>query len=311
MSESIVEFREVGKTYSGDVLKKPQTGLENFNLSLKERGTLGLLGANGAGKTTAIKILVGLTLPTTGSVRLFGHSPHSNTAKAKIGYLPERPYFPEQLTGNEFLNFHRNLYGRFLRADAPGNKELLKLVGLDGASDLSLASYSKGMLQRVGIAQSLLNSPDLLILDEPMSGLDPAGRYEIKQLIAKLARSGKTVLFSTHILSDAEELCDEIAFLERGRMKFSGSIDEILAKESLVEITFQGIDPEVMREHPVLGRAQAFGQSQKIRVTKENFSLRTAFEAIWQEQGRIINVESLHRSLEETLFGDLMKPREE
>ena len=205
--------------------------LQGLNLHVEEGEIFGFLGPNGSGKTTTMKILMGLIYPTSGRARLFGKPIGSVDVKAMIGFLPESPYFYDYVTADEFLTFYGQLFGR---RGAPLRRridELLELVGLSGSHRTRLRSFSKGMLQRIGLAQALINDPTLVVLDEPMSGLDPIGRKEFRDLILHLKALGKTVFFSSHILSDAETLCDRIGIIINGQLRETGRLDELLRRD--------------------------------------------------------------------------------
>jgi ABC-2 type transport system ATP-binding protein len=210
--------------------------LEGVDLEVRANDVFGLLGPNGAGKTTTVKVALGLMRPTSGLVELGVPG-----GIAHIGYLPENPYFYDYLSGREFLDFCARLFG----LDAPLRRErveaLLGDVGLESAAGTQLRKYSKGMLQRVGIAQALVNDPELVLLDEPMTGLDPVGRVEVKRVIESLHERGKTVLFNSHILSDVHELCTRIAIMRDGRVAWAGSVDEALADAPTLEDFFMKV----------------------------------------------------------------------
>lgn len=218
-------------------IEKPKKtkALNGVTLEVKKGSVHGFLGPNGAGKTTLIKTIVGLVVPDHGKVSLFDnkgqvHSSFSTSAKRFFGYLPERPYYHEFLTAEEFLHFHGRLYAideGDLRKQIPA---LLKKVGLKDVRDQKLRTFSKGMLQRIGVAQALLCDPEILIFDEPMSGLDPFGRREVRDLILEIAAAGKTVFFSTHIVNDVEVICNEVTFIRDGKLAGTGVIDELLGK---------------------------------------------------------------------------------
>jgi ABC-2 type transport system ATP-binding protein len=200
----------------------------------------GFLGPNGAGKTTTIKMLMGLIFPTGGEGTIFGKKIPSIEAKRRLGFLPENPYFYDYLSGEELLDLMGRLFGMTRAERRKRAKLLLERVGLARAGDLALRKYSKGMLQRLGIAQALINDPELVVLDEPMSGLDPIGRKEIRDLIADLRTEGKTVMFSTHILSDVELLCDRVAIVVGGTLRDSGPLDKLLSPRLLhTEVVFE------------------------------------------------------------------------
>ena len=206
-----------------------------------------IIGPNGAGKTTTIKMLMGLIYPTSGQARIFGHPVGDPAAKAKLGFLPESPYFYDYLTSREFLSFYGHLFGLWGAALNKRVDELLDLVGMTHARDLQLRKFSKGMLQRVGIAQALINDPELVVLDEPMSGLDPIGRKEVRDLIFRLKESGKTVLFSSHILHDAELLCDRVAILRRGTVVRTGRVTELAGEKPSWLVAFDRPPPDDWR----------------------------------------------------------------
>jgi ABC-2 type transport system ATP-binding protein len=208
----------------------PKRALDALSLTVPTGGVFGLLGPNGAGKSTTLKLLVGLLRPTSGRAELLGRPPGDTDARQRLGFLPENPTFYDHLSAEELLTYFAGLFGykgpdRRRRAIA-----VLDRVGLGADRRRPIRQYSKGMVQRVGLAQALVNDPDLVILDEPMSGLDPIGRRDVRAMIAQLGRDGHTVLFSSHILSDAEELCERVAILGRGRLIASGRVDELTSR---------------------------------------------------------------------------------
>jgi ABC-2 type transport system ATP-binding protein len=215
--------------------------VQDLSLSVAQGEIFGLVGPNGAGKTTTIKMLMGLIFPTSGTASIFDSPIPSRAAKARIGYLPEHPAFHEFLTGREVMQLFAEL------ADVPRGErrrrcdELLELVGIAGAADRQVKKYSKGMQQRLGIAQALVADPAFVVLDEPMSGLDPVGRKDVRDLILELKRRGKTVFFSTHILPDVELLCDRVGVVIGGRLRDVGTLADLLsARVKSVEATFAG-----------------------------------------------------------------------
>lgn len=267
---------------------KGKTSLANVSFAVPRGQIFGFLGANGAGKTTAIKIALGLQRATSGQVKLFGEDCSVVANRARLGYLPERPYFHTNLTAEESLDFHRSLYGAPVAgARPPSNEELLRKVGLADARHTYLRNFSKGMLQRIGIAQALLNDPELVILDEPMSGLDPVGRREVRNLLHDLHRSGKTIFFSSHILSDVESLCQRIAFLEKGVLKYLGDVSQLINAQS--------------SEYEILLRS---GAETKRLLLKGNAEARAAVERAWAEGQEVMSFAPAHRSLEDALFGE-------
>src|SRR5579863_5576496 len=212
--------------------RRPHRALDRLDLRVRQSEVFGLLGPNGAGKSTTLKILLGLVRATSGSAEILGRPLGDACLHQRIGYLPENPYFYDHLTPEEFLNYAADLFGLSGSERRRRVGELIERVGLAGSRRVPLGKFSKGMVQRLGIAQALVNDPDLVILDEPMSGLDPLGRREVRDLILELKAQGKTVLFSTHILSDAEVLCDRVAILNRGRLEGSGELADLLGREA-------------------------------------------------------------------------------
>jgi len=212
--------------------------LEGLDLNVHEGEVFGFLGPNGAGKTTTIKILMGLIHPTSGTAKIFSHPADNIDVKSKIGFLPESSHFYDYLTASEILSFYGQLFGLSKNLIKERALSLLKRVGLASSAKLQLRKFSKGMLQRIGIAQALINDPDLIILDEPMSGLDPIGRKEMRELILGLKAQGKTIFFSSHIIHDVEMICDRVGILAHGKLLTVGRIDEITRPNETLEEYF-------------------------------------------------------------------------
>ncbi|HXI02190.1 MAG TPA: ABC transporter ATP-binding protein [Candidatus Saccharimonadales bacterium] len=239
--ELALEARNLRKRYWGHLRLRRYDVLNGLSLSVRRGEIFGLLGQNGAGKTTAIKIILGLIFPDSGSVRILGRKNSVAAVRERIGFLPENPYFYEYLTAREFLDYIGRLFGfsaeeRLQRIDA-----ILDRVGMSERADVQLRKFSKGMVQRIGLAQALINDPDFVILDEPMSGLDPIGRREFRDIILSLRERGKTVFFSSHILSDAEALCDRVGIVHGGVLGAEGRIEDLLRPTvRFWELTFSG-----------------------------------------------------------------------
>jgi ABC-2 type transport system ATP-binding protein len=233
MSSVVVSADKLHKVFALGFLRKKVQAVHEVSFEVHRNEIFGFLGPNGAGKTTTIKMLMGLIYPTAGEARLFGEKVPSLTARRRLGFLPENPYFYDYLSGEELLDLMGRLFGLDHRERKKRARALLDRVGLGRAGDRALRKYSKGMLQRLGIAQALVNDPELVVLDEPMSGLDPIGRREIRDLIRDLRTEGKTVLFSTHILSDVELVCDRVAIVVGGRLRDSGPLDQLLSPRLL------------------------------------------------------------------------------
>jgi ABC-2 type transport system ATP-binding protein len=226
--QSAISLLDISRSFRDHFWTSRRTVLRSISLQIQPGEVFGFLGPNGAGKTTTIKIVTGLIRPDTGQAHVFSEPAGTIAAKRKIGFLPESPYFYDHLTGYEFLKIHARLAGVVdvrARIDV-----LLGMVGLEHARNQRLALYSRGMLQRIGIAQALLGDPQVLILDEPLSGLDPIGRKEIKDIILQEKKKGKTIFFSSHILPDAEAICDRVGIIIKGEIVETGTLSELLKK---------------------------------------------------------------------------------
>ncbi|MCG8683627.1 MAG: ABC transporter ATP-binding protein [Desulfobacterales bacterium] len=230
MGKTIIAFKNIKKVYRIGFWGKPFVALDNLNLEIKQGEILGYIGPNGAGKTTTFKMLLDLIRPDDGSIEVYG-KPNGQEARNYIGFLPENPYFYMYLTALESLHFNGQLKGMGRLDRKKRIPQLLELVNLEHAADRPLKKFSRGMLQRIGIAQALINDPDILILDEPMSGLDPNGRKRMRDIILACKEAGKTVIFSSHILSDVEIMCDRAATISKGKLQKIIEIKDILDKK--------------------------------------------------------------------------------
>ncbi len=238
---SVVEVKALEKTFVRGFFRKRTAAVRGVSFEVERGEIFGFLGPNGAGKTTTIKMLMGLIHPTGGSAKVLGDPIGAVRAKRKIGYLPENPYFYDYLSALEFLHMVGRLFGLDAKTRERRANELLDRVGLSMAKSRSMRSYSKGMMQRVGLAQALMGDPELVVMDEPMSGLDPIGRKEVRDLLLELRDAGKTVFFCTHILADASMLCDRVGIIVKGELKDVGSLDSLLGGHvQHVEIHAQG-----------------------------------------------------------------------
>ena len=294
-----IEIRGVTKNFKGHLSIGTIKALGGVDLSVPEGVIYGFLGPNGAGKTTTLKILTGLIKPDSGTSRIFGQEGGERQIRARTGFLPESPYFYDYLTGKELIHFFGRLFGIPSKELIVKVDTLLDLVGLRGKGDLQLRKYSKGMLQRVGLAQSLINDPELVILDEPMSGLDPIGRREIRDLILSLKAQGKTVFFSSHILADAEMICDEVAILVKGKIARHGSLEELLGKEvKFWDVTVAGWgDVPVQLSGDVIVRHQG---NVLLRLSSED-EVQKLIDCARRDKARVISVLP-HKSSLEDLF---------
>ena len=244
-SVPVVQTWNLGKVYrTGFWMNQKIESLKNCSLSIYQGETFGLLGPNGAGKTTLLKTLLGIVRPTSGRAVILNKPIGDRSVKQKIGYLPENAYIYDYLTAWEFLEFTAGLFQIPKSKQRQKIVELLDLVGLaqSTARKKKLKQYSKGMLQRVGMAQALINDPEIVFLDEPMSGLDPMGRYRMREIVLSLKKRGKTIFFNSHILSDIEQICDRVAFLALGELICQGSLDELLGKNNAYQAVVKGGD---------------------------------------------------------------------
>jgi ABC-2 type transport system ATP-binding protein len=298
MATAAIEIENLTKEYPFGFLNlKKKTSLEGLSMSVESGEVFGFLGPNGAGKSTTIKLLVGLIFPTAGTARILGKSISDISMHADIGYLPEQPYFYDYLTAAELLDY----FARFHDLSAQDRKErvdrMLKKVGLETARKIQLRKYSKGMLQRVGLAQAILHDPKVVILDEPMSGLDPVGRREVRDIILELKHGGKTVLFSTHILSDAEMLCDRVGVIVGGKLRGVGAPDEIVGLQAqAMEILFEyagattGLDG-------LLSKATQTGTRYRMQVPEA--SLYATMQQLCGMGAKVLSVTQVKATLEE------------
>jgi len=296
-----VETIDLSKDYLlGFWRRRRHRALDGVSLSAERGEIFGLLGPNGAGKTTTLKILLRLVFPTSGTARILGQDLNDISMHARIGYLPEQPYFYDHLTAEEFLNYVGEIFGLAGAERRRRVGSLLERVGLQVSRRLPLRRFSKGMLQRVGIAQAILNDPELVFLDEPMSGLDPLGRREVRDLILELKAAGKTIFFSTHILPDAEMLCDRVAILNHGRLEGCGELRKILGVEvATTEIVLEDPKPKVLGEVArYAGSVVQTGERVRLEVAKEEDVCRV-LQIAFKQQVRVVSLNPVKRSLED------------
>lgn len=302
-----IETFALEKQYSvGFWKKKPKQALEPLTLSVEDGEVFGFLGPNGAGKTTTLKLLMRLIFPTGGSARILGKDTSDQSLKTQIGFLPEQPYFYDYLTARELLEYYAELSGVDAKERTHKVEGSLGRVGLLESGNIQLRKFSKGMLQRVGIAQAILHNPKLIFLDEPMSGLDPIGRREVRDLIQSLKEEGKTIFFSTHILSDAETLCDRVGVINRGRLRGIGVLADLAREVSgKTEIIWEG--PGAVAGIEALG-GRALVSSGTMRVVLQEEKLNAAIDAIRNGGGKLVSVTPVRVTLEEFFLEKLNAP---
>ena len=299
----VVEIENLTKDYEvGFWRKRKVRALDGLSLTINEGEIFGFLGANGAGKTTTLKLLMTLIFPTSGTARILDHDIADVSMHQRIGYLPENPYFYDYLTAFEFLTFCGQIFGFSKTERADRAKQLLARVRLDENKwNTQLRKFSKGMLQRVGLAQAIVNDPAIVFLDEPMSGLDPIGRREVRDLISSLRQEGKTVFMCSHILSDIEVLCDRVAILKGGKLAHVGKLSDLQQQVSVVEIVVSGTTEAGLR--PVMPPGNNFRLTPspaglRIEVPDEK-DVDVVIEALRKTGGRLVSVQPLKQSLEE------------
>ena len=302
----IIEIENLSKDYEVGFWKKKRVrALDDLNLQVKGGQIFGFLGGNGAGKTTTIKVLMSLIFPTTGKARILGHDISDVKMHSRIGYCPENPYFYDYLKARELMNYFGELFGLDARKRNQKTEELLTKVGLDEKDwNKQLRKFSKGMLQRVGLAQALINEPEIVFLDEPMSGLDPIGRREIRELIAELREKGTTVFMSTHILSDIEALCDQVAILRNGKLAATGNLDELLSQSGerqVYEVNVKGVSAAALESElkKIAGATiSAKPNGANIQILDEK-DIDIILPIIRNAGGSLVSVQPVKQSLEE------------
>ncbi|MBX7170761.1 MAG: ABC transporter ATP-binding protein [Pyrinomonadaceae bacterium] len=303
---SIIEIENLTKDYEiGFWKKKKVRALDNLTLNVEGGQIFGFLGGNGAGKTTTIKILMSLIFPSAGNARILGYDISDVKMRQRIGYCPENPYFYDYLTARELMMYFGELFGLDKAKSKQKTEELLTKVGLEEASwNKQLRKFSKGMLQRTGLAQSLINDPEIVFLDEPMSGLDPIGRREIRELIADLRKNGTTIFMSTHILSDIEALCDNVAILRKGKLAAAGKLDDLLTSQGenqSFEINVKGVSAENLQNavSKIAGSSlTAKPSGATIQIIDEN-DVDKVLQTVKKAGGKLVSIQPVKQSLEE------------
>jgi ABC-2 type transport system ATP-binding protein len=305
----LVRIDGLEKTFTIGFLRKKVEAVRGVSFEVRPGEIFGVLGPNGAGKTTTIKMLLGLIFPTKGTLSLFGEARPSPEVMKRLGYLPENPYVYQYLKPHEFLDLCGRLCGIPASERKKKSDAILERVGLAHAVDRPIGRFSKGMTQRIGLAQALLHDPELLILDEPMSGLDPVGRKQVRDLIVEERKRGKTILFTSHILSDVELLCDRVAIFHRGKVTAYGALSELLKPEvRRTEVELEGTSDALVRELEGLGAGIAREEGRRtarVRVTMpgEEGAKRVLALALAQD-ARIVEVHESRETLEDLFLRD-------
>ena len=310
----IIEIENLSKDYEKGFLKKKKIrALEGLNLQVAPGQIFGFLGGNGAGKTTTIKLLMRLIFPTEGNAKILGEDISNVKMHSKIGYCPENPYFYDYLKASELMNYFGELFGLDSVTRKKKTEDLLTRVGLEEKNwNKQLRKFSKGMLQRVGLAQSLINDPEIVFLDEPMSGLDPIGRRQIRELIAELRENGTTVFMSSHILSDIESLCDNVAILRSGKLVAEGNLNELLTKSGEIqtfEIMVKGVSAENLKEKvtEIAGaKISAKPNGANIHIEDEN-EIEKILQITKNAGGNLVSIQPTKQSLEELFLSETVK----
>ncbi len=297
-----IHTENLGKIYYSGFWRRPFTGLSGLSMTVEPGSSFGFVGPNGAGKTTTIKMLMGLQARTSGQAWIHGVSIDSPESRRRVGFMPERPYFYEHLTAWEFLDFYARLTEVPAADRGPRVAALLERVGLSRFRNVPLGKFSKGMLQRAGIAQALVNDPDLVVLDEPMSGLDPLGRVLVRDIILEERRSGKTVFFSSHILSDVEAICDQVAIVVGGELRGLGTVQSLLGQTSNdVDCTFLvggDVPGQLIRR-----------EGERVTVRVASSQLDAVVDEVRARGGSVVSVHPNQRTLEDVLLDEVERAK--
>ena len=304
-----LEFRNVSKHIVSDFTRRKRQILHDVTFDVREGETLAYLGHNGAGKTTSIKALLGLIRIDSGSIELLGQAPGDRRGLSRVGYVPEKPYFYDHLSGREFLQLVADLHDVSRRDAVRRIGEVLDLVSMEPKADQRMRTYSKGMLQRIGLGQALINDPDLLVLDEPMSGLDPMGRHHIRTIVAELKERGKTILMSSHIIGDVEAVADRAAILSEGRLRRVVDLDDRTADARGLEIQCRGLDAlgedRIAKTGVVCERG---GDVVRIRIDDRG-DLAEVISAVQGAGGYVLRVAPVRMDLEGIFLAEIAAER--
>jgi ABC-2 type transport system ATP-binding protein len=304
--KTVLSITNIHKSFSVGFIPQKKEILQGITFSVAEGEIFGYLGPNGAGKTTTLKCVLGLIFPDKGTIELFGRPHLDPRAKERLGFLPENPYFYDYLTAREFLEFYGQLFGIKRHERKARIAALLELVGMEKAAGLQLRKFSRGMLQRIGLAQALINEPSLVLLDEPLGGLDPLGRKEIRDVIIHLREEGKTVFLSSHILQDIEMICDRVAIIVGGRIMSQGRLADLISERILfTEVTISGVEE---KELAGLGESLTAQAGRTLLKVFEEDNVQDILELVQKRHGRIHSLIPRTQTLED-LFVDMVRPQ--
>jgi ABC-2 type transport system ATP-binding protein len=292
-----IRIENLQKRFRVGFIPKPRPILKGITFSVREGETFGYLGPNGAGKTTTIKCLLDFVHPDAGTIEIFGRPHDRPRARQRLGFLPENPYFYDLMTSREFLSFTADLFGIDRAEKQDRIARLLRLVGLERAADLPLRKYSRGMLQRAGLAQALINDPQLVVLDEPLGGMDPIGRKEIRDIIVRFKDEGKTVFFTSHILQDIEMICDRVAIIVGGRIVKEGGLRDLVSERVLfTEMTVAGLPPQAFAG---LGESVSTQGDRVLLKIYDEARVDEAVGLVHDRRGRLISLSPRTETLED------------
>lgn len=296
--EVIVQLKNVRKEYptgwGGTIL-----ALDNVSFEVYQGEIFGLVGPNGSGKTTTLKLILGLIFPTDGEITLFGSNPYDIDVKNRVGFLPDGPYFYDFLNADELLDFYGRLFGYTKMQRRERIEQLLELVGMKQFRKMPLRNYSKGMMQRIGLAQALINDPDLLLLDEPTTGLDPLGARDIKDMMVQLREEGKTIFLCSHLLADVQMICDRVAILNHGQVIRQGTIEELLAPTTVTEIVVAGIDSNAVQQITALGAVCSQRDGNYVFELHDHSRALDVIDIIRDHKGQLISITQRQETLED------------
>lgn len=299
--EVIVELRNVRKEYptgwGGTIL-----ALDDVSFEVYRGEIFGLVGPNGSGKTTTLKLILGLIFPTSGEVKVFGSSPFDISVKNRIGFLPDGPYFYDFLNADELLDFYGRLFGYSKSEREERIEQLLELVGMKRFRKMPLRNYSKGMMQRIGLAQALINDPDLLLLDEPTTGIDPIGAHDIKQLMLQLREQGKTIFLCSHLLADVQMICDRVVILNLGRVIRKGTVKELLEPTAVTEIVVRDVSDEVFERIRGLEVAIEKKDGDVVFRLSEHDRVPEVIDVIRSCNGHVVSITRVTETLEDVFI---------